>query len=60
MEERYYTPKELMVMFHKKEIRTVYYWIKTGKIKAANFSGKYYIPESEVQKMLQLKEVKKK
>lgn len=51
--ENYYTPQEVAEKL-KLNIRTVYKWIKEGRIKAVKIGDLWRIPESEINRILNI------
>ena len=51
-EEEYYTPEELSKIFKVKK-RTIYFWVRTGKLKAVKLGSLLRIPQSALDEFLQ-------
>lgn len=49
--ENYYTPKEISDKL-KLNIRTIYKWIREGKVNAVKLGDVWRISESELQRLL--------
>lgn len=49
--ERYYSTREVRKMLGVTG-KTIRSWIKEGKIKAVNIHGRWYIPESEIRRLI--------
>jgi len=50
--KKFYEVEEVQKMFNIKNPRTIYHWIKEGRIKAQKITKRWYIPEEEVKKLL--------
>lgn len=50
-EEEYYTPEEFSKIFKVKK-RTVYFWVRTGKLKAVKLGSLLRIPKSALDDFL--------
>jgi acetyl-CoA synthetase len=50
--ENYYTPKEISDKL-KLNIRTIYKWIREGKVNAVKLGDVWRISESEMQRLLE-------
>ena len=50
--KKFYEVEEVRKMFNIKNPRTIYHWIKEGRIKAQKITKRWYIPEEEVKKLL--------
>lgn len=53
--ENHYTPKEMADKL-KLNIRTVYKWIREGKLHAVKLGDVWRIPESEINRLLGAKD----
>lgn len=49
--ENYYTPKEVADKL-KLNVRTLYKWIREGKLNAVKLGDVWRIPESEINRLL--------
>lgn len=54
IEEKLYTPQEIRDLLKKKEIRTVYRYIKNDKLKATRIQNRFYIKEKDLREFMQL------
>ena len=50
--EEYFSPQEVSQKL-KLNIRTVYKWIKEGRLKAVKLGDLWRIPESEIKRLLE-------
>ncbi len=56
MIERLYTPQEVKEVLRKKSIKTIYRYIRNGKLKAKKIDSRLYIEESELRDFLEIPE----
>lgn len=54
IEEKLYTPQEVRDLLKKKEIRTVYRYIKNDKLKATRIQNRFYIKEKDLREFMKL------
>ena len=52
IESKLYAVEDLVELLHLKNRRTIYRWIKEGKINAVKVSKRWYVTESEIQRLL--------
>lgn len=58
IQEKLYTPQEVQEIMKKKNVRTVYRYIDSGKLKANKIQNRFYIEERELREFLNLPEDK--
>lgn len=56
IQEKLYTPQEVQELMKKKNVRTVYRYIDSGKLKATKIQNRFYIEERELREFLNLSE----
>ncbi len=56
IKEKLYTPQEVQELMKKKNVRTVYRYIDSGKLKATKIQNRFYIEERELREFLNLSE----
>ena len=56
IEEKLYTPQEIRDLMKKKEVRTIYGYIKNNKLKAKRVQNRFYISEKDLREFLKLPE----
>lgn len=59
IQERLYTPQEVQEIMKKKNVRTVYRYIDSGKLKATKVQNRFYIEEKNLREFLNLPEPEK-
>lgn len=57
IEEKLYTPQEVQELMKKKNVRTVYRYINSGKLKATRIQNKFYIEEQDLREFLKLPKI---
>lgn len=50
--KKLYAVEDLVELLHLKNRRTIYRWIKEGKINAVKVSKRWYVTENELQRLL--------
>lgn len=56
IKETLYTPQEVQGIMKKKNTRTIYRYIKSGKLKAIRIQNRFYIEEKVLREFLNLSE----